>query len=148
VRVLRVNIKLLQDLQCSTISDINFVPGTTLCYEIYCSVQSGYTRIVSAQRLGKHFPTKQTTEQRPLLGSRFLIMQQLDYTNGRAVFSTWSFPRGYKRHKIRVSQFSRVEAGSNTSTVAVRVVGGDKKGSLKSETVKYGRESHGTRTRE
>jgi hypothetical protein len=27
------------------------------------------------------------------------------------------------------------------------IVGGDKKGSLESETVKYGRESHGTRTR-
>jgi hypothetical protein len=43
---------------------------------------------------------------------------------------------------------SRVGAGSNTSTVALRVVGGDKKGSLESETVNYGRESHGTRTRE
>jgi hypothetical protein len=40
---------------------------------------------------------------------------------------------------------SRVEAGSNTSTVALRVVGGNEKGSLESETVKYGRESHGTR---
>jgi hypothetical protein len=42
----------------------------------------------------------------------------------------------------------RVEAGSNTSTVDLRVVGGDKKGSLESETVKYGGESHGTGTRE
>jgi hypothetical protein len=41
-----------------------------------------------------------------------------------------------------------VEAGSNTSTVTLRVVGGDEKGSLKSETVKYGRESQGTGTRE
>jgi hypothetical protein len=41
-----------------------------------------------------------------------------------------------------------VAAGSNTSTVALRVVGGDKKGSLESEAVKYGRESHGTRIRE
>jgi hypothetical protein len=41
-----------------------------------------------------------------------------------------------------------MEAGSNTSTVTLRVVGGDEKGSLKSETVKYGRKSHGTRTRE
>jgi hypothetical protein len=39
-----------------------------------------------------------------------------------------------------------VEAGSNTSTVPQRVAGGDEKGSLKSETVKYGHESHGTRT--
>jgi hypothetical protein len=41
----------------------------------------------------------------------------------------------------------RVEAGSNTSTVTLRVVGGDEKGSLESETVKYGHESYGTRTR-
>jgi hypothetical protein len=36
---------------------------------------------------------------------------------------------------------TRVEAGSITSTVTLRVVGGDEKGSLKSETVKYGHES-------
>jgi hypothetical protein len=41
-----------------------------------------------------------------------------------------------------------VEAGSNTSTLALRVVGGDEMGSHKSETVKYGRESQGARTRE
>jgi hypothetical protein len=41
-----------------------------------------------------------------------------------------------------------VEAGSNTSTMTLRVVGGDEKGILKSETVKYGRESQGTRTRQ
>jgi hypothetical protein len=33
----------------------------------------------------------------PLLGSRFLIMQQLDYNNGKSVFSMWSVPRCYKR---------------------------------------------------
>jgi hypothetical protein len=42
---------------------------------------------------------------------------------------------------------SRVEAGSNTSTVTLRVIGGDEDGSLEFETVKYGHESHGTRTR-
>jgi hypothetical protein len=41
---------------------------------------------------------------------------------------------------------SRVEAGSNTSTVTLRVVGGDEKVSLESETVKYGHKSQGTRT--
>jgi hypothetical protein len=46
------------------------------------------------------------------------------------------------------SFITRVEAGSNTYTVALRVVGGDEKGNLKTETVKYGRESHGTRTQE
>jgi hypothetical protein len=42
----------------------------------------------------------------------------------------------------------RVEAGSNTSTVTLWVVGGDEKGSLKCETVKYGRETQGARTKE
>jgi hypothetical protein len=43
---------------------------------------------------------------------------------------------------------TRVQAGSNTSTVTLRVVGGDEKASLKCETVHYRREYHGTRTRE
>jgi hypothetical protein len=38
---------------------------------------------------------------------------------------------------LEVSSSPRVEAGSNTSTVTLRVVGGDEKGSLKTETVKY-----------
>jgi hypothetical protein len=50
--------------------------------------------------------------------------------------------RGYKRGKV-----TRVEAGSNTSTVILRVVRGDENGSLKSETVKYSQESQGTQTR-
>jgi hypothetical protein len=41
-----------------------------------------------------------------------------------------------------------VEAGSNTSTVTLRVVRGDEKGSLKSETVNYGRDYQSTRIRE
>jgi hypothetical protein len=40
-----------------------------------------------------------------------------------------------------------VEAGLNTSTVTLSVVGGDEKESLKSERVIYGHESQGTRTR-
>jgi hypothetical protein len=39
-----------------------------------------------------------------------------------------------------------VEAGSNTSTVTLRVIGGDEKGRLRSETVKYCRESHPRKT--
>jgi hypothetical protein len=41
-----------------------------------------------------------------------------------------------------------MEAGSNISTVALRVVGDDEKKSLESETGKYDHESYGTRTRE
>jgi hypothetical protein len=54
---------------------------------------------------------------------------------------------GYKTPNGQ-DQLISVEAESNTSTIALRVVGGDKKGSHKSETVKYGREFHGTQTRE
>jgi hypothetical protein len=46
------------------------------------------------------------------------------------------------------SRRTRVDVGSNTSTVTLRVVGSDEKGSLKSETVKNCRESQGTQTRE
>jgi hypothetical protein len=35
---------------------------------------------------------------------------------------------------------TRVQAGSNTFTVTLRVVGGKEKGSLRLETVKYGRD--------
>jgi hypothetical protein len=51
-------------------------------------------------------------------------------------------------HLCSTVSHSRVEAGSNTSKVALRVVEGDKKRSLKFETVKYGSESHETGTRE
>jgi hypothetical protein len=40
-----------------------------------------------------------------------------------------------------------VEAGLNTSAVTLQVVGGDEKGSLRTETVKYGREYQGRKTR-
>jgi hypothetical protein len=63
-----------------------------------------------------------------------------DLYDGRVAFITGSTFRELERF--------RVEAGSNTSTVALREIGGDKGRSLESETVKYGRESHGTRTRE
>jgi hypothetical protein len=43
---------------------------------------------------------------------------------------------------------THVEAGSNTSTVTLRAVGGDEKGNLEPETVKYGSDYQGTRTRE
>jgi hypothetical protein len=66
------------------------------------------------------------------------------------VFSTRSVQRDYKGdnrgNQVRI--VTRVEVGSNTSTVTLQVVGGDEKRSLTSETVKYGCESRGTRTRE
>jgi hypothetical protein len=46
------------------------------------------------------------------------------------------------------NSLTRVEAGLNTYTVTQQVVGGDEKGSLKSERVIYDHESQGTRIRE
>jgi hypothetical protein len=50
----------------------------------------------------------------------------------------------YKGSWRLFKQNSRLETGSNTSTVALRVLGEDEKGSLESKTVKYGHEPQGT----
>jgi hypothetical protein len=63
-----------------------------------------YTRALSGQQLSKHVPVKQT--QHLLLGSRFLVIQQLDYNNGSGAFSMWSMPKGYKGKGARL-QLSR-----------------------------------------
>jgi hypothetical protein len=48
----------------------------------------GYTRDVSGQELGKYVPVAR---------KQILNKSQLDYNNGRAVFSTWSVSRYYKQ---------------------------------------------------
>jgi hypothetical protein len=65
-----------------------------------------------------------------------------------AVFSMRPFQSYITRYDYITKLPTRVEAGSNTSTVTLRAVGGDEKGSLKSETVKYDHESKGTLTQE
>jgi hypothetical protein len=61
------------------------------------------------------------------------------------VFSVLWFDLGLYNEKRAINDSStHVEAGSNTSTVTLRVIGGDEKGNLKSETVKYGHEFQGT----
>jgi hypothetical protein len=60
----------------------------------------------------------------------------------------WSVPRCYKEGEKFVDNSTRVEAGSNTFPVTLRIVGGDEKGSLRSERVKYGHEFQWTRTQE
>jgi hypothetical protein len=64
-----------------------------------------------------------------------------------SVFSVWSVRSLFNEDLMWLRLISRVEAGSNTSTVTLRVVGGDEKGILESERVNYGHESHGSRTR-
>jgi hypothetical protein len=83
------------------------------------------TAFISRQRLGKHVPA--TTDTHVTIEVLF-----------ETALSTRSVQTGYK------------EDGevSNTSTVTLRVVGGDEKGSLESESVKCGYECRGSRTRE
>jgi hypothetical protein len=64
------------------------------------------------------------------------------------MFSMWFARRVYNEYLLYLRRDPRVETGSNTSTVTLRVVGGDEKGSLKCETVKYGRETKGVPTKE
>jgi hypothetical protein len=67
----------------------------------------------------------------------------------KTVFSVGPAPRRYNSARSEeLEEETHVESGSITSTVTLRVVGGDEKGSLDSEAVKYGRESQETRTRE
>jgi 2'-5' RNA ligase len=100
-----------------------------------------YTRAVSRQRLGKYVPA--ATDMHITIQALF-----------EWVFSTRSLQRVVKRISDAKKSFefviysTRVEAGSNTSTATLRVVGGDEKGRLKSETVKYGGEYNGIWTRE
>jgi hypothetical protein len=86
-----------------------------------CSATVGYTRHAISTTIEKTFSGRCTIE---------------GYIRGTGMSTSQS---GLK---------TRVEAGSNTSTVTLRDVGGDKKGSPRTETVKYGRKSQGTRTRE
>jgi hypothetical protein len=91
---------------------------------------SGYTRALSRQRLSKHVPAAADTN-----------------TKIEELFSLYFLPRYYKQGTRLELSSTRVEASLNTSTVTLRVVGGDEKESLKSETLKYDHESQETRTR-
>jgi hypothetical protein len=85
-----------------------------------------------------------------LLSSRFLLMQQLAYNNGRALFSTWSVPRCYKQATgLGLSQnlVPRSKTGRPCSwRIWIRGPGPPGSWSLKSDIVKFGHESRWTRT--
>jgi hypothetical protein len=85
------------------------------------------------------------------LPSAFMLISRLTYSSTLKMKATCSSETSVdfqRTTRCYISQDIHMEAGSNTSTVTLRVVGDYEKGSLKSETVKYGRETHGTRTRE
>jgi hypothetical protein len=72
---------------------------------------------VSRQRIGKHVPAATNTHT-----AKELVFETM--------FSTRSVQRSYKEENWGDPvRDSRVEVGSNISTVALRVVGGDENGS-------------------
>jgi hypothetical protein len=97
-------------------------------------LENGNETFVFRQRLGKHVSTSTDTHE-----TTELLLE--------TVFSIRSVKVVIKKIIGATKLVACVEAGSNTSTVTLRVVGGDEKRIIESETVKYGRESNGTRTR-
>jgi hypothetical protein len=104
-------------------------------------------RPIARQRLSEHVPTLVS-----MPNNRTSIARQRISTNAsltiEAVFSAWSMQCGYKEVFSNMKWRTRAESGSSTSTVTLWVIGGNGKGSLTSEAVKYGREYQGARTRE
>jgi hypothetical protein len=82
------------------------------------------------------------------LGGGDLYSDRVADTKGNAFVNSRASEGSDNEVILQSVNHSRVEAGSNTSTVALRVVEGDEKGSLESESVKYGREYQETRTQE
>jgi hypothetical protein len=91
-------------------------------------------RAVCRLRLGKHVPAATDAH------ARIEVLLE-------TVIPTRWVQRAYKEDSWSKNSSSRVEAGSNTSTVTLRFLGGDEKGSLQTETVNYSHESHGSQTR-
>jgi hypothetical protein len=92
---------------------------------------------IARQRLDKHAPAITKPYELCSLWAMPHLVAGLHNNSDKTMFSMWSVPRLYEE----IPRITRVEAGSNTSTVSLRVVGGDEKGSLKSETVKYGHDN-------
>jgi hypothetical protein len=64
----------------------------------YCSVLNRcYAMTASWADVPGTFLDNGLVHTSPLLGSRFLIIQQLDYNSGRPVSSTWYVPICYKQ---------------------------------------------------
>jgi hypothetical protein len=92
-------------------------------------------RAVCRQRLGSRVPAAPNTHS-----SVEVLLE--------TVFSTRSVHRGYKDNWSKnISVLPCGDRGRKPPRVTLRVVRGGEKGSLESDTVKYGHEFHGTRTR-
>jgi hypothetical protein len=78
-----------------------YADGVNLLGDKYCSMWNRcYATTASWEDIQWPFLGNGSVNTFPLRGSRLPIMKELDYNNGRAVFSTLSVPSGYKRDEI------------------------------------------------
>jgi hypothetical protein len=98
---------------------------------------------VARQWPNKRDPARALTSRnsRRTVGSGVFCAVRLDgcvtlqYSSCKKRLFCWVHAEALLRGPTGQANYTRVEAGSNTSTVTLRVVGGDEMGSLKSETV-------------
>jgi hypothetical protein len=90
----------------------------------YCSVWSRYYATTARKaNIPDPFLGNSSVNKFPLLGSSFLIMQQLDYNNATAVFSMWSVLRSLELMSSLKVQFctgvceERTSAGGRGITI-------------------------------
>jgi hypothetical protein len=131
----------------------SFIARYNFLHEI-CKIKHNYIILrrnmtIFRQRFCKHRLKAGTATEVEvhLLGNGSLVPVATDNTEQhRNRMRRWSIFETLWSYK-RVVIHSRVEAGSNTSTVTLRYVGGDEKGILETETAKYDHEYNGTQTR-
>jgi hypothetical protein len=113
--------------------------ATVQCKSIYCDImpESQSRHSLLDNDTINTFPRQRINKQQ----SRYCWATKME-----TVFSVVVAPRLYNRVSWDNKWDSLMEAGSNTSTVALGVVGGNVERSLEFETVKYCCESQGTRT--
>jgi hypothetical protein len=124
---------------------VTSVEVRTLCAAVFLDVAQSFDEIWHTGLLYKIKIIITCLESRRVTAMETLEQTVARHSVGKHVqqyrlFSVWS-SRG-------LCKGVRVEAGSNTSTVTLRVVGSDEKGSPKCDTVKHDHESQETRTRE
>jgi hypothetical protein len=116
----------------------SLLPLDIVTWRLKAGIAEPDRRSIASQRLAKH--TFQQQRTRPLLAnylvSTFSWQKQFSWIRASDKYFPWIRSRLQKRECREDRFMTHVEAGSNTSTVTLRVVGGDGKGSLKSETVK------------
>jgi hypothetical protein len=113
-------------------------------FTVECRPVTKYNSVETSVARQQIYNARQSTNLEEMFSLRSVrLLRNATEELLEVVFSLLFILRCYKQGKSILWLVSHMEAGWNTSTVALRVVGGDER-SLESETVKYGHESQGT----